>query len=244
MAKKLSLIYFLIVGTFALLLLFLFPCANVYETYFRIRQNILYHSLKIAFNLVLIDFFVLTIYFLSLLSLRFPNRYFTGTGIEVIKWPLPLDKNITYEKALVAFATITVIFLLWIFKSKIEYILKKKFYQSEINYRKTATELSEIIAKNIQLLELAKNVLKELENLNYLKSAGLIISQNEKKVCCSEFFGINRKIFQPIDELFTKELIKFLKNRKERISIGEIKQAIFDETALTEIKFFLPVNYK
>ncbi|MGQ9818633.1 MAG: hypothetical protein ACUVQ1_01715 [Candidatus Kapaibacteriales bacterium] len=68
------------------------------------------------------------------MSIRFPNLRFTGTGIEVIKWPLPLDNNITYEKAIVALATISAIFLLLIFKKQIEYILQEKFYLSGIDY--------------------------------------------------------------------------------------------------------------
>jgi len=240
-----NLFYYLFYSSIAVLPIFLFITINKYNLYglsYRIRKSILYIGIKFLAETMFIFVMVFVLYGLSFITIKFPNLHLAGTRIEVLNTPLPPEKNQQYEKVAIILVFLLFVVLALQTRQKINHYLTKKFYRTKFDYKKTATELSELIVRNIGLKELAKNVVRELENTMLLKKACLMIFQNQN-LCCIEFFNeSDTTLISAIKENYRLIYEDSLES-KGLTTTEAIKGTIGTILRSAEYIFFIPIKY-
>lgn len=187
---EITLFFYTAIAFFPILLFYLLNKYNFYGFAYRIRRNLLYFASRGVLDFVSIAIIIFGLYLLSITTIKFPNLHLAGTRIEVLNRPLPPEKNLQYEKIAIMLFSLVFISVIILSRNKINKYLHKKFHRARFDYKKTANDLSELIIRNINLNDLARNVIKELENTMLLKKAGLLIFRNDK-LCCIDFFNEN-----------------------------------------------------
>ncbi len=236
--KLLASLIFLLFAIVPFILFFYLQKYRYYEISVPIRRNYFY-----IFSKFLCDSFALAIvgillYLAANLTIKFPNLHLAGTTIEVLNKPLPPERNLQYEKFAIAFGFGCGVYLVIIARKAITKYLQKKFFHTAFDYRKTAAELSELIVRNIELSELAKNVIEQLEKTLFLKNAGLVIFK-DNRIYCQAYFG---EIAQDFEEklLQSDELFNFLLNTNNQfVNIENLPNSL--KTLLLNNNFYLVV---
>jgi len=186
-----------------------------YDIVLNVRRNYLYLTTKFLLDLTSILAVGFLLYLSSNVSIKFPNLHLVGTTIEVLNRPLPADRNFRYEKLAVAIGFTLCLYLILLFRNSLGNYLRKKFYHSHFDYRRTAVELSELIVSNVELEVLARNVIQQLENTLFPKKSLLLIFKNNK-VYFRDYSGdVNPKLIENLAN--NVNLYEFLRNSESSV---------------------------
>jgi len=194
-----------------------------YDIVISVRRNYLYLTTKFLLDLVLFLAVAGLLYLSTIISIKFPNLHLVGTTIEVLNRPLPMDKNFQYEKLAITIGFTLCLFLLLSIRKYFGNYLKKKFYHSQFDYRRTASELSELIVSNIELELLAKNVLSQLEKTLFPKKALLLIFKNGS-IYFQDYYG----------DIDSQEIENFVKNVQWFDALKNVDNSLVYAEALPE----------
>lgn len=237
-------LFFALLGMFPFVLFYTLARYRFYDITIRIRRSIIYALSKGLVDVLFFGFLIFLFYIVGNLTFRFPNIHFTGDSIEFLSRPLPPEKNLQFEKIAIAFLSVLSIFALFWLKRRTNKFLLKKFHRSKFDYRQAATDLSELIIRNITLSDLARNILKEIRELQFIKSMGLIIFQNETRICCQEFYGIDPKTISEFTVSTAHKLVEFLKNVEQEVAVELLPQPLNVYLKESKFEFVLPIRYK
>src|SRR3989339_122923 len=182
--------------------LLLLPIAYIYtigkysllDLTIKVPKNIQYILLSALWKITFIGIILLGIWFLSNWRFNFPNIKLSGTSITVLNSPLSTELQEVYTKMLIIFLSLFGVFVFWLLNKGIKNVLDKKFYQVRFDYRRAATEFSDIIKKGT-ISELSASIAKELIELFHLKRIGVILFKNEERVIAQDYIGFDYKSF-------------------------------------------------
>ncbi len=237
-------LFIAVLGAFPLVLFYTLARYRFYDITLRIRRNVIYALSRVLVEVVFIILLISLFYIIGNLTFRFPNLHFTGNSIEFLNRPLPPEKNLQFEKIAIAVLSVLFIFCLFWVKRRVNKFFLKKFHRSKFDYRQAATDISELIVRNITLSDLAQNILKELRELQFIKSAGLLIFQSETKICCQEFYGIDPKVISEFTLSTSHKLIEFLKNVECEVAVELLPVPLNLYLKESKFEFVLPIRYK
>ncbi|MFA6572505.1 MAG: PP2C family protein-serine/threonine phosphatase, partial [Bacteroidota bacterium] len=156
----------------------------------RIKKNIQYVIVSILVKLVTIAGIITAIWGFAHINFELPNIAVSGTSIEVLKTPLRPEVKAVWEKGLVISFSLLGMFLFLKLNKVIKNKLDKLFYHSSFDYRRAATELFDIFAKNCCISDLAGSLVQEIKDIVKLKRVGIVIFRNEERVVSTDFFGV------------------------------------------------------
>ncbi len=223
---------------------YFFSKYHYYDIKFRIRRNIAYTISRaisdLGFVVLLLFFFVI----LSKLTIKFPNVHLKGTTIEILSRPLPVERNIQYEKVAIGLLTISFVYLLFVGKKKLNAFLVKKFYRTKFDYRKTAMEFSELIIRTITIEDIASNVLVELKNIQFVKSAFIVIFRGERQIPLVEFFEIPKDLQSEILKSNFQGIVEIIQQSEEPVSINLLPAEYKQIFLQAGIEYIVPIIYK
>ncbi len=231
------------IGLFPFILFYSLNKYNYYGISYRIRRNFLYLLTRGLLEIISLALIIGALYILSITTIKFPNLHIVGTRIEVLNRPLPPERNIQYEKISIALLSLIFILLVIKFRTKTKNFILKKFYRTQFNYKKTANDLSELIVRNINLMDLARNVITEIQNSMFLKKAGLLILQGDK-LCCVEFFNENDENLIFRVKTRYEEIFENLKNVNSILNLELLSNCIYTELSKAGYEYLLPIRYK
>ncbi len=230
--KLLTFLFFLLFAVVPFILFYYLQKYRYYEIRTPISRNYFYIFSKFFCDIFVLAIIVILLYLAANLTIKFPNLHLAGTTIEVLNRPLPPERNLKYEKFAIAIGFSCSVILVIIARKAIIKYLQKKFFHTSFDYRKTAAELSELIVGNIELSELAKNVIDHLEKTLFLKNAGLVIFK-DNKIYCQEYFG-------EIDNDFEEEILQ--SNELFNLLINTNNQFVHIENLPNSLKNILLQN--
>ncbi len=147
-------LFFAALGVFPFVLFYTLARYRFYDITLRIRRNIIYALSKGFVEVLFFACVIWLFYLVGNITFRFPNIHFTGDSIEFLSRPLPPERNLQFEKIAISVLSIFSIFALFGLKRRTDKFLLKKFHRSKFDYRKAATDLSELIIRNITLPEI------------------------------------------------------------------------------------------
>lgn len=230
------------------LLLLLIPLSYIYtigkyrlfNLDLRIRKNNQYIISVLLLRLAIAVVFFAFVWFVSHLNLNYPNLHFTGTSIEVLEKPLSSENRAFYNTFLSIILSLTFLRLLFFIYKKSMFYINKKFYRTNLDYKKIAVDINKILKDDISVekyIETISNIIKE--NL-LLNKVCIILFDDFKLGCPTEVSDVAKKLIltnlENIKEIFGKDENIF---RVEYLP-PELKK-IFVEYGFTSI---LPIRHK
>lgn len=129
--------------------------------------------------------------------------------------------TLLYEKLIVVLLSIVIAGFLFYIERKGQKYIDKKFHRLRFDYRRAATEISEIISKTPIISELSDLVIKELSVLLHLTRVGILVFKNNDKITWREFCGFDKECFdkKETETLIGKELEEFLLNSEKELKV-------------------------
>ncbi len=185
----------------------------------RIKRNIQYMLITIIWQIFAFAILVLIIYFVSQININFPNIHIENKNLVILNTHLEPDRQDLYLKIFLITVSIAITAIWLISKRKVQRHLAKRFHRTSFDYRKTASELSRVLARNFSIRDLTKNFALELAELSYLKRAGILIFKNEEFVVASDFYGVNNEVLSELLNSSGEKLVRKIKEYDEDFSV-------------------------
>ena len=209
-----NLLYFGYIGIplvfFPLIYLYTIGRYNLFDLDLRIRRNIQYIIATSIWAVLLCLIFFNILFALPKIEFNLPNIRFTDSAIEVIDSPLlPIQKDVAEKIILMIFAiALTTVF--WKLGKKGQQIINEKFYRGEYDYRRAASVLAEVMATNLNMMDLARGLVQKLAALVHLDRVGVMFFRNQEICCCQEAFGFDGQVWNEFCVKTNQELLHVL----------------------------------
>ena len=179
-------------------LVLLIPASHVYviahyqllEFRFRIRKTMQYAFLSLIWGTIAVVVLLWGLAMLVQADLNPPNIRLSGTTLEILDGPPPLERKAALEKTLVIAGAILLTFGIWQTHRAGERFIARKFFRTRYDYRRAGSELAEVMATTLDMKSLARGIVVKLGGLMHLKRAGIVFYRNEATCCCEEGFGV------------------------------------------------------
>jgi serine phosphatase RsbU (regulator of sigma subunit) len=186
-------------GSVAGILLALIPLAYLYtigryhllEMDLRVRRNIQYSIISLIWWAALIAASIIMVIKLSQIHFALPNVSFTGGTIEILEEPLAPEQRLLQEKGILMVLAIVLSWLAWKIGRAGQRLLDKKYYRTQYDYRRAASDLAEVMASKLSMVDIARGIVLKLSQIMRLKRTGVLFFRNQKACCCREAYGFD-----------------------------------------------------
>jgi len=178
----------------------LFPLAYLYtigryqllDMSLRIRRNLQYSALTIVWNTVLLACLVVVFFSLPNVALPLQNVEFTGASILITDAPVSAADLSRNEKIGSMLLGLAAVFMYVVVRRKGQSFIDEKYYQTQFDYRRALSELSEALAAKLGMEDLARGLVTTLTDLLKVKHATVLFFRNGSACCCLESAGDER----------------------------------------------------
>jgi len=157
----------------------------------RVRRNVQYIIVTTLWGIFLAVLAIQILMLFQGMKLPIPNIHFSATSIEILESPLSPEQQIWYEKGILMLLAVVTASLAWRVARNGQTVIDKKFYRARYDYRRAATELSEMMATKLTMVDLARGMVEKLSDLMQLKRVGVLFFRDQKVCCCQEAHGFD-----------------------------------------------------
>jgi serine phosphatase RsbU (regulator of sigma subunit) len=175
----------------------LFPLAYLYtigryqllDMSLRIRRNLQYSALTIVWNIIIFTGLVLVFFSLPDIVLPLQNVEFTGASILITDAPVSAADFLRSEKIGSMILGLVAVFGYLVIRRTGQKFIDEQYYQTQFDYRRALSELSEALAAKLGMEDLAHGLVTTLTDLLKVKHASVLFFRNEETCCCMESAG-------------------------------------------------------
>jgi serine phosphatase RsbU (regulator of sigma subunit) len=160
------------------------------ETKLRIRRNLQYSALTVVWNTGLTLMLIVTFFSLPNVALPLQNVEFTGASILITDTPVSKDDFSRNEKIGAMLLGLTAVFAYVVVRRRGQRFIDEKYYQTQFDYRRALSELSEALAAKLGMNDLAHGLVSTLADLMKVKDASVLFFRGEGDCCCIESVGL------------------------------------------------------
>jgi phosphoserine phosphatase RsbU/P len=211
---------------------------------FRIRKNIQFILISILWKVVLLTMIFGSILFLSTSNFDIPNLHFTGSTIEVLDHPLTLSQHTAYYNSIIMFLSVCGVIIFRIINRFGQNFLNKKYFRTGFDYRKAATDFSEILDRNISINDLAQNIVSELAELVHLRKAGIVFYKSESILIAQNFFGFQGESVYEYCKVTALQQITYIKKFKSEFRVDYLDEPMKEIYNKCEFRYIVPIRSK
>lgn len=240
------------IGNYNSIPLLLIPFAYLYtigryrllNISWHIRRNIQYTILSVIWGLLLI--FVLLSILLELpdFNFRIPNFRLTLTSFEIVNEPLAPGRRDLLEKTFLMFLAVGLSFLFWKIGKWGQNLIDKKYYHTQFDYRRAASDLAEVMATRLNMVDLAHGIIQKLTELLQLKQASVLFFRDQE-ICCHQNACMateRQELLLPVDQQFIIALEKY--RTDARFSVDLLPQSIKERLYEQGFRHVIPIWFK
>ena len=220
---------------------------RLFDLDLRIRRNILYSFASVAWNLILASGFLYIFIQLSGWQFHLPNFRFLGAYIQIVEETMSPEKQQFQERIVVLLMGMGALLILSRLRLIGQRFIDKKFYREEYDYRRAASELSEVMSGQFSMVELAKGISLKLCDLMRVKQVGVMFLRgNSNKPCCSEYYGIHRNEWRTFTKNFDGQIAEIARKYPSdfRISGDYLPTKIREEIESVKFRHLVPIRSK
>jgi serine phosphatase RsbU (regulator of sigma subunit) len=211
---------------------------------FKIRKNIQYIIVATIWKVLLLSFIFLIVWSVSQVQIIIPNLHFTGTSIEVLDNELSKEKQDFYHNILIIIFSISGALIFKRINTWGQKLLDKKYYRTRFDYKKAASDFSEILEKNINIEDIAKNIINELSILVHLKNSGIVFYKNEKLIYTQNFHGFNGDSITEYCRVTAQKQLAYLKQYKTELSVEYLDEPMKEIYQKCNFRYIIPIRSK
>lgn len=210
----------------------------------RIRQNIQYNALSFAWNIFILIVLVRLLMFLPEGDLEIPAIHFTGTYIEVTDEPLTPRQQEVWQRTFLMFSAIVLAMLAWKIKKAGQSFLDEKYYRAKYDYRRAASELSEVMATHLNLDELARGIVRKLAVFMHVRRVGILICREARSCHCQAVHGLNDEMWQEFCQAIRGQMSDLigLLGMDTRVSVEYLPTYLKDEFLRFGFRQIIPIH--
>ncbi|MGE5313679.1 MAG: SpoIIE family protein phosphatase [Acidobacteriota bacterium] len=176
------------------------------EMKLRIRRNLQYSTLSVIWNTALTALLVVIFFSLPDVALPLQNVEFTGASILITDTPVAKDELTRNEKIGSMLLGLGAVFAYVLIRRRGQRYIDEKYYQTQFDYRRALSELSEALAAKLGMNDLAHGLVSTLADLMNVKDASVIFFRNGGECCCIESVGIATPVVTDVCLVHQKEL--------------------------------------
>ena len=216
------------------------------EIHFRLRRNIQFTLISSVLVLFVSLIYVRFLIFLPTLKFGISNVILTGSSIEFVEGATTTEDGEILEKLILIVLGILLTLATIKLVRALKEFLSNKFYRATFDYKRASNELADIMATNLDMVELAEGIVRKLASLMYLKKAGILYYRQEKNCCCREIYGIDKSVWEAFCVEINDELIKTVQRYKSeaRFTIDYLPNQVKSKFAEQEIRYVVPIRSK
>jgi serine phosphatase RsbU (regulator of sigma subunit) len=234
--------------------LMLIPLAYLYtigryrllEMDLRIRRNIVYTIVSSLWIIITVLFALEILMMLPGIDLGLPNIRLTGASIEIIDGPMPSDRRELLEKSVLMFLAIGLTFVFWKIGRAGQRFIDKKFYRAQYDYRRAASELADVMATKLTMIDLARGIVQRLAALMHLRRVGVLFFRDEKNCCCQEAYGFEGARWQEFCMTVDRHLINVIQRfrSESRFSVDYLPHDLKENFHRNGFRHIIPIRFK
>ncbi len=210
----------------------------------RIRRNVQYIIVTSLWNLTLAVLVIRLLLTMQEFSFPIPNIHFSASSIEILETPLDPFTRLWYEKGILMFLAVVVVALALKARRIGQRLIDKKFYRAQYDYRKAATELSEMMATTLSMKDLAQGMVEKLAELMQLKRVGVLFFRDQQVCCCQEAYGSEGDEWKEFCIQSDVQLSEAINAFRGEVSVDYFPPAIKTELRRHGFQFVVPVRSK
>ena len=233
-------------------LIILIPLAHLYtigryrllDMNLRVRRNVQYTLVTIFWGVLVGSIFLTVLLNLTTLNFHLPSVAIRGLSIEINEATPSGQERTIQERAVLMGAAILLWYGLWHARRWGQRIIDRKYYRTQYDYRRAATELAEVLATKLTMLELGRGIVEKLTDLMHLKRAGVLFFRGDGVCCCHEALGVDEKPWETLCCQVDKELIGAIGEFAGEFRVDYLppgKKEIFQQN---EFLYLVPIRSK
>ena len=203
------LIYFYVVAHYRLL-----------DIRVRIRRNIQYIVASGVWTLAGIATIAFVFAWIMGVRVALPPIRITSTGLAWSNTPLGPEEWTRLDRLFVMLMTLITGYAIWKSYHWGRRVIDRRFYRGEHDYRRAASELTEVMASNLNMLDLAEGIVHKLASLMHLQSVGIVFFRDERACCCTKIHGISDEIWSDFCSRHETDLLKELQSNHSDSRLG------------------------
>ncbi len=210
----------------------------------RVRRNVQYIIVTALWGILLTVLAIQILMVFQGMKLPIPNIHFSATSIEVLESPLNHDQQIWYEKGVLMLLAVVTASLAWRVGRGGQTVIDKKFYRARYDYRRAATELSEMMATKLTMVDLARGMVEKLSDLMQLKRVGVLFFRDQRVCCCQEAHGFDESGWRAFCLRKEAGIAEAIREFKGVFSIDYLPPEIKTEFREQEFHHVVPIRSK
>lgn len=193
-------------ASFAVLLTLLVPLSYLYvigryrllDLDLRIRRNVQYTVISWVWGILVAGLLVRVFLALPAADVQVPGITITGLSVEIGGSPISPGQQVFLERLVMMVAGAVVWFLLWRLQKAGQQFIARRYDQTQFDYRRAASDLADVLSARLTMKDIAQGVTASLAELLKLKTAGLLVFQDERSACCEASIGVDPGVWQRV----------------------------------------------
>ncbi len=212
----------------------------------RVRRNVQYTIVSLMWVLLVLALALKIFLTLPQIHLPLPNVRLTGGSIEVLDSPLPPEQRVPLEKGVLILIAIGLSFAFWQIIRVGQRLIAQKFYRGQFDYRRAASELTEVMATKLSMADLSRGIVQKLADLMQLQRVGVLFFREQKACCCQEAYGFDGKIWEDFCVRFDRKLAEVIQQfrSESRFSVDYLPHDIKESFQQHGFRHIIPIRFK
>lgn len=241
------------IGYIGILLVFI-PLAYLYtigryrllEMDLRVRRNVQFTIVSLIWVLLVLALALKIFLALPQLNLPLPNVRLAGGSIEVLDSPMPPEQRVSLEKGVLIFIAAGLSFAFWQIIRVGQRLIAQKFYRGQFDYRRAASELTDVMATKLSMADLSRGIVQKLADLMQLQRVGVLFFREQKACCCQEAYGFDGKIWEEFCMSFDRKLAEVIQQfrSESRFSVDYLPHDIKESFQRHGFRHIIPIRFK
>jgi serine phosphatase RsbU (regulator of sigma subunit) len=210
----------------------------------RIRRSAQYTIIAAVWGMLLTTGFVWLMTTFSRWDPDLPNIRLTSGSIEVLDEPMTIIQRTASEKVLIIVGSILLFVGFWKFGRIGLDFIAKRFHRTKYDYRRAATELTEVMSTRLTMSTLARGIVERLGELMKLKRVGVLFFRGAKECCCEEAYGFDGTTWREFCVRTDRRLIEAIDRFQGEFQTEYLPEEFKTEFRNHEFHFIVPIRSK
>jgi serine phosphatase RsbU (regulator of sigma subunit) len=208
----------------------------------RIRRNIQYSLISVAWGILLATVLVNVFFTLSSVDFHLPAILIHGTTIEAVDEPATGGvKEWTNRLALISIGT-AAWYLLWRIRKLGQDWLDRKYYRARYDYRHAVGELTEVLATKLSMADIGAALTEKIADLVRVKRAGVFFFRGSEVSACRVGHGFDLPVWEQFCTIVEKDLSMVLAEAGEQIHVDYLPPALKEAFRAYALYLIVPVR--
>jgi len=208
----------------------------------RIRRNIQYSLISVAWGSLMATVLVNVFFTLSSVDFHLPAILIHGTTIEAVDEPASGGvKEWTNRLALISIGT-AAWYLLWRIRKLGQDWLDRKYFRARYDYRHAVGELTEVLATKLSMADIGAALTEKIADLVRVKRAGVFFFRGNEVSACRVGHGFDLAAWEQFCTLVEKGLANVLAEAGEQIHVDYLPPTLKEAFRAYALYLIVPVR--